>query len=217
MIAGATGLVGRLCLHVLLENNVYSRVIALSRRPIAISDPKLEQEILTFDHLSTHAARLCDAAYCTLGTTIRKAGSQGAFRRVDHDYVERFAVWARAGGAQSFALVSSVGADAASRHFYLRTKGEAERSVARVGFRDIHLFRPGILVGERQESRFGEAVGIAVSRALQFLMVGGLRKYRPIAAADVARAMVRATAMPDPDTHVYHYPEIIALSHAEPH
>ncbi len=211
-IAGASGLVGSLCLKLLLEDESYERVVAVSRRAIAVSHPKLKQEILDLGELGARPACECDAAFCALGTTIRTAGSQAAFRRVDHDFVQAFARWTHAGGAQSFALVSSVGANAASGNFYLRTKGEAEKSVKQEGFRDTHLFRPSLLVGDRGERRFGESVAAALMLPLQFALIGRLRRYRPTAALDVARAMVAASSAPKPGVHVYEYPDIVRLS-----
>ena len=178
-IVGASGLVGGLCLKILLADESYHRVIVLSRRPIDIRDSKLEEKIVNFYALGELPICPCDTAFCALGTTIRKAGSQAAFQLVDRDYVKSFAHWAHAGGAQAFALVSSVGAAANSGNLYLRTKGEAEQSVERAGFRDTHLFRPSILVGDRAEPRFGESVGSAVMRAARFALIGSLRRYRP--------------------------------------
>jgi uncharacterized protein YbjT (DUF2867 family) len=211
VIAGASGLVGSLCLKLLLEDESYDRVVAVSRRALAVSHPKLQQEIVDFGALGEHPAWVCDAVFCALGTTIRTAGSQAAFRRVDYDFVQAFAKWTHAGGAQSFALVSSVGANAASGNFYIRTKGEAEESVKNEGFRDTHLFRPSLLMGDRSERRFGESVAAAVMLPLQFALLGGLMRYRPARALDVARAMVAASSSPRPGVHVYEYTDIVRL------
>jgi len=211
VIAGATGLVGRHCLETLLGDDADAHVVALVRRPLDVRHARLEPQIVNFDGLAESPARPCDVAFCALGTTIRTAGSREAFRRVDFEYVRSFARWAHAGGAETCVFVSSVGADPRSGNFYLRTKGEAEQAIREIGFRDVHLFRPSLLLGKRGEFRFGEAVGTPLFRALSFLLVGGLRKYRPIAAASVARAMVRAATASAPGMHVYHWPELIAL------
>jgi len=211
VIAGATGLVGRHCLNTLLGDEAYAQVVALVRRPLDLQHPKLVQEIVNFDALTEQPARRCDVAFCALGTTIRTASSREAFRRVDFEYVRSSARWVHAGGAQTFVFVSSVGADPHSPNFYLRTKGEAEQAIREVGFRAVHLLRPSMLVGNRREFRLGEAVATPLFRAVSFLLLGGLRKYRPIAARDVARAMVRAAATSAPGTHIHHWPEIIAL------
>jgi uncharacterized protein YbjT (DUF2867 family) len=147
-----------------------------------------------------------------LGTTIRKAGSQQAFRRVDFDYVLAFAEWAQRDGADQFAVVSSVGASAESGNFYLRVKGEMEGAVSACGYRAVHIFQPGVLLGERSESRPVESILSPVARALRFALVGSLRKYRPIEASTVASAMIAAAHLRYPGMHVYRFDEIVQLS-----
>jgi uncharacterized protein YbjT (DUF2867 family) len=129
-------------------------------------------------------------AFCALGTTIAAAGSREAFMAVDLDYVTAFARWARDSGAQRFVLVSSIGADPGASNFYLRVKGQAERAVSAIGFEQLDVLRPGLLVGARSESRRGEALAQRVMPPLAFMLVGPLRKYRPIRAAVVGAAMV---------------------------
>lgn len=192
LIAGASGLVGGHCLSQLLRDPAYARVIALARRPLA-PGPKLETRIVDFDRLDAAALPRVDDVYCALGTTIRRAGSQAAFRRVDHSYVVTLARRAAAAGAAQFLLVSALGASPRAPVFYSRVKGEAERDVATLPFQAVHVFRPSFLTGERAEHRPGERIGIAVFRAIAPLLLGPLRKYRPIAAGTVARAM-RAAA-----------------------
>ena len=187
-IAGATGLVGSHC--VALLRSTYDRVIATAR-----SD---------FDHLDI-VDLTCDHAFCALGTTIRKAGSQADFRRVDYEYIVAFARRTLEGGARKFLLVSSVGADPKSRNFYLRTKGETEAAVTALGFDAVHIFRPTFLIGQRAESRPGERIGIVVARAIQWMLVGPLSRYHPVAAHDVARAMVAAAASPARGIHIHEY------------
>jgi uncharacterized protein YbjT (DUF2867 family) len=211
VLAGATGLVGRHCLDDLLTSPVYERVIAVVRRPLTLAHPKLEQLIVNFESLGGLDAAGADV-FCALGTTIRKAGSQDAFRRVDFDYTSLLAQRTSEAGARQFVLVSSVGANAKSRNFYLRVKGETEDAVSAMPFEAVHIFRPSILMGERAESRPGERAGIAVARAFSLLLAGPLSRYRPIEAAKVARAMVRSAAECRPGRHVYHWPEIMALA-----
>ena len=130
--------------------------------------------------------------YCALGTTIKKAGSQSKFREVDFQYPLNLARAAKSTGALQFLLVSSVGANAHTRNFYLRTKGELEQALVDEHFGSLQIFRPSILVGARSERRPGERFGIALGRLIAPLMVGSWRKFRPIEASTVARAMVRA-------------------------
>jgi uncharacterized protein YbjT (DUF2867 family) len=193
LLAGATGLVGGQCLEQLLETPDYGRVIALTRRPLAIRHAKLDQRIIDFDQLGREGTDFptADDVFCCLGTTMKRAGSEAAFRQVDFVYVVSLAGQALARGAKQFLLVSSLGANAKSPIFYSRVKGEAEAAIAALSFEGRQIFRPSILTGERAEHRPGERAGIAVMRGMSFAMIGPLRKYRPIAARTVARAMIR--------------------------
>jgi uncharacterized protein YbjT (DUF2867 family) len=137
-----------------------------------------------------------DDAFCALGTTIKQAGSQDAFRKVDHDYILAFARAAKAAGAKRFLLVSAMGASASSSIFYSRVKGETERDIRALGFETLHIFRPGLLLGERAEKRSGEEIGAALTPFLNPLMIGPLRDYRSIRGEAVAGAMRGAALSP---------------------
>jgi uncharacterized protein YbjT (DUF2867 family) len=147
-----------------------------------------------------------------LGTTIRKAGSQQAFRRVDFEYPLSAAKQALNAGAKQFILVSSVGADPGSRNFYLRTKGELEQAVSALGFQAVHIFRPSILLGKREEFRAGERVATVIAPVLNLMLMGVLRRYRAIRAATVGRAMVAAARQAIIGVHVYEYDQIAQLA-----
>lgn len=205
LIAGATGLVGRYCLARLLDEPVYGRVIALVRRPLPQTDAKLEQRVIDFDRLGLEGTEFpaADDVFCCLGTTIKVAGSEAAFRQVDFVYVVSFASLALGRGAKQFLLVSSLGANAKSGIFYSRVKGETEAAITALLFEGRHVFRPSILLGEREESRPGERAGIVLMRGASFAMLGPLRKYRPIAAATVGRAMVRVALQAARGVHIY--------------
>src|SRR5437899_2621148 len=197
VLLGASGLVGGDCLRALLADPRYARVLVLNRRELALpQDPKLAQRVVTFENLTAVDFQGTDDVFCALGTTIKKAGSQEAFRHVDFDYPLAAARAARNAGAKQFALVSSVGADPASGNFYLRTKGDLEEAIQKLGFNAVHLFRPSLLLGHRAEFRAGERVAIAIAPLFSSLMMGGLRRYRPIQASTVGAAMVQATAKP---------------------
>jgi uncharacterized protein YbjT (DUF2867 family) len=192
LLLGPTGLVGSHCLRLLLEDPNYARVRVLVRRPLGQRHPRLETRQVDFERLSDVADLFrVDDVYCGLGTTMARAGSEAAFRRVDHDYPVQAAQLAAAHGAEQYLLVSAVGADPQSRIFYNRVKGETEAAVKRLPFRAVWVLRPSLLMGDREEFRVGERLASAVSRPLAPLLVGRLRRYRPILAADVARAMVR--------------------------
>ena len=196
LLLGATGLVGGHCLSLLLQERAYARVHVLTRRPLPQSHPRLVEHVVDFDRLDPDVVR-GDDVFCCLGTTIAVAGSQPAFRRVDHDYPLEVARLARKNGARHFLLVSSLGADAGSRVFYNRVKGETEDDLRALGYPGLVILRPSLLVGDRAEHRAGEEWGRRVMTVVGPLMVGPLRRFRAIQAETVARAMVR-TAERDP-------------------
>lgn len=210
LLIGASGLVGARCLEHLLASDRYAKVTCLVRRATGhAAHPRLEERVVDFDALG--ALEPVDDVFCAIGTTMKKAGSREAFRKVDFELPLAVAERAKGAGAARMVLVSSVGADAGASSFYLRTKGELEDALAKLDFRALHVLRPSFLVGERSESRPGEAVGIAVARGVGALLFGGMRKYRAIDADVVARAMVAAAQRNDEGTKVYHHDEIIAL------
>ncbi len=198
VVAGASGLVGRALVRALASDERVARVACLVRRPLVLptdqpGSAKVDQRVVEpFDEATLGEAvpKDVDDAYCCLGTTIKVAGSQEAFFKVDHDAVVAFAQAARGAGARRFVVVSSQGADRHSVSFYLRVKGDMEASVARVGFDLVHVVRPGILDGERGERRLGEELGISVMRGVSRLLGGPRFKYAPIRAETVARAMI---------------------------
>jgi uncharacterized protein YbjT (DUF2867 family) len=215
LLAGASGLVGSLCLDRLLNEPSYTRVVALVRRPLPHDDPKLEQQMVEFDRLGTEGVAFPTATdvFCCLGTTMEQAGSEEAFRQVDFTYVVALASQSLAHGARQFLLVSSLGASATSKIFYSRVKGETEAAVSALPFEGRQIFRPSILLGDRHELRTGERVGIAVMRGAAFAMVGPLRKYRPIAARTVAEAMVRVALRAPRGVNIYESDEIERLGY----
>lgn len=188
LVAGATGLVGGHLLGRLLADPRWTHVISVGRREVDAHHEKLEQRRVDLPDVGDLPP--VDDAFCALGTTIKKAGSERAFRVVDHDAVVALARAARAAGAGSFVHVTALGADPGSRIFYNRVKGETERDVAGVGVPYTVAVRPSILEGARPESRPAEQVGLVVMRALAPV----LGRYRPTRAEDVAAAMVRLAA-----------------------
>ena len=161
-------------------------------RPLGIAHPRLRENIVDFDRPETwreHPA--VDDVYCCLGTTMKKAGSREAFCRVDYDYPVGIAREASRKGAARFLVVSAIGADPGSRVYYSRVKGEMENAVRAFSFRAVNIFRPSLLLGARSETRILEGIGRFASRVVTPLMIGKLKKYRPIEAAVLAWAMVR--------------------------
>jgi uncharacterized protein YbjT (DUF2867 family) len=212
VVAGATGLIGKYLLNVLLEDAFYDVIVALTRRPLSIDSPKVDQRLVDFDQLS--AADLAGAThlFCCLGTTMKTAGSREAFRRVDYEYCERFARLGRGAGATRLMLVSSVGASPNASSFYLKTKGQTEEAVSALGFEALHIFRPGVLMGQRSEKRPGERFAAGVSRAFEFLMRGPLSKYRPMPAGVLSASMAAAGERGEPGKHIHYYRDIVRLA-----
>jgi uncharacterized protein YbjT (DUF2867 family) len=186
LIAGATGLVGAECLRRLLAHPAWEAVIALARRDIDSkpASPKLRQVRTDFPKLErVHDRLVADHVFCALGTTMRKAGSRAAFREVDLEYPLRLAQLTRAAGARHFSLVSAVGADRHSAFYYSRVKGELEDELVRMDWPSLAIFRPSVIDGERGESRPLERLS---GRLLRLAPPA----WQPVAAADIASAMV---------------------------
>lgn len=197
LIAGATGLVGSFCLDLLLQSNRYAKVISVGRRQLHIQHPKLQQLVVDFDRLDNYKQSLiADDVYCCLGTTIKNAGSKENFYKVDFTYVVKLASLTATNFGSQFLVVSSLGADANSSIFYSKVKGQMENAVKPLSFLGVHIFRPSLLLGPRQEKRLGEKLAQLIMPKLSFLFVGPWRQYRPVPAVAVAQAMLYA-AMQD--------------------
>jgi uncharacterized protein YbjT (DUF2867 family) len=203
LVLGATGLVGKEILRQLLADPTVGSVVALTRRPIdGAGNAKLRNEVVDLDKLSDHANRFAvDQIFCALGTTIKQAGSQEAFRRVDHDIPLAAATLGAREGVKDFLLVSALGASAESRIFYNRVKGELEDALRTLGFRSLTIARPSLLVGERDNPRLGEQIGAR----LGWLVPG---KYKPVRATRVAAALVNAARRAEPGMHIIESDEI---------
>ena len=191
MIVGSTGLVGREALRIALAHPGIERVVAPVRKAAA-EHPRLLAPVVDFDALPADAPWWAvDAVVCALGTTMRVAGSQEAFRRVDHQYPLAVARLARQHGAPTFVLNSAMGADAASRIFYSRVKGEVERDLATMGFASLTFVRPGLIGGER--------AAMVALRALHPLLP---KRWRINPADRIAQAMIDAAVQARPGVHV---------------
>ncbi len=201
LIAGASGLTGGYLLNLLLESPEYSNVIAYVRKSSGLPHPKLKEMVVDWETLQEPVA--AEDVFCCLGTTIKKAGSQEAFRRVDYNYPLQLAQLQFRGGSQQFLLVSAMGADAKSSIFYSRVKGELENALQSIGYKSLHIFRPSFIAGPRKESRTGEKIGLAIFSILSPLFIGPLKKYAPIQAEHIARAMLRTAQKNEQGTKVY--------------
>ena len=215
LVAGANGLVGRELLRVLASSGDYSRIIALTRRPLSFEAPRLVNRIMRPDAFEADLKGLaCHEAYSCLGTTLATAGSEAAFRAVDCDLVLRFARFARACGAQSLAVVSSVGADPRAKNFYLRVKGETEAALQAQAWKCLHIMQPGLLLGSRREWRPVEFAAALAMRIVNPLLLGQLARLRAIEAVDVAAAMHGALRGARPGAHRHAGPALQALAAA---
>jgi uncharacterized protein YbjT (DUF2867 family) len=213
LLAGATGLVGALLLDILLGAGDFTRIVAVTRRPLAREHPRLANRTVQFDKIAAQLAGLhCHTAFCCLGTTIRAAGSPQAFRQVDAEYVLAVARVAQAAQARRFVVVSSAGASAHSGNLYLRTKGEMEEGLMRMNMEALDILQPGVLLGWRSEIRPVElAVRVLMPLVNPFLL-GSAVVYRGIAARTVALAMLGAARTGRRGTNRYTYAGILALA-----
>jgi len=199
MLVGATGLVGGHVLQKALDDAAVDRVVAPTRKPLA-PHPKLFNPVLDFHRLPEGADWWAvDAVVCALGTTIRVAGSQAAFYKVDHDLPLEVAYLARRHGARAYAFNSALGADTGASVFYSRTKGETERDLQAVGYPSLTLVRPGLIDGQRATSRPLERFAVQVSKLVQPLLP---KRYRVVPAERIAHHLLQAALAATPGVHV---------------
>jgi uncharacterized protein YbjT (DUF2867 family) len=191
LIAGGTGLIGAHLLQLLLTSNRYEKVIALTRKNLS-SHPKLIQQHIDGESITLRATIGIDDIFCCLGTTMAKAGSKEKFYQVDFTYPFNLGTQGLNVGAKQFLIVTTVGARKNSPIYYNRIKGEIEAAVSGLGFRALHIFRPSLLLGERQERRTGEEAA-----RIFFRLFGPLipKKYQAIDSAKVARAMLHFASL----------------------
>ncbi len=211
LIVGATGLTGGYCLQALLDDPSYAEVIALVRKPLLKTHRKLREVSTNFKNLDQISSQLnADDVFCCLGTTIKKAGSQHAFTAVDHSLVIMIAEMMKKKGAQKFIVISAMGADKDSKVFYNRVKGEMEEALKEINYPCLYIVRPSLLLGPRKEFRLGEKVGVLLAPLLKPLMLGPLKKYRPVQAESVGKCMVKAARKDNHGVKIYASDEIIS-------
>ncbi|HEY6625489.1 MAG TPA: NAD(P)H-binding protein [Ignavibacteriaceae bacterium] len=216
IVIGATGLIGKHLTKLLLANSAYSTVKVFVRRSLNISEPKLEEHIVNFDEIEKWKSDITgDELFSAMGTTIKKAGSKEAQYKIDVTYQYEFAKAAAENGVKSYFLVSSSGANAKSKLFYIRIKGELEETVKLLNFNKIRIFRPSLLLGDRDEKRFGEK---AAERILKIVVpiFPFLKNQRPIEGEKVARAMIVSAIIEGTERiRIYELDEIFELAKTE--
>lgn len=213
LVVGASGLVGREAVGQCLQDPGVSEVRVLLRRDLGLGEllgphvgldaaqrARFQPHVIDFTQLDRHPGLFeVDTVFCALGTTLRQAGSREAFRRVDFEWPLQLARLARANGARRFLLVSALGANADSRVFYNRVKGELEDAVSDIGFEQLCVARPSLLQGDRSEFRLGEHIGLMVSRSVGFLVPPS---HRPVHVSQVAAGLLAAARAGRPGRQV---------------
>ena len=210
LIAGATGLIGSQLLTKLLHTPYYDNVVVLTRKSLEITNTKLTEVIFNFDNPDSSKV-IADDIFCCLGTTIKKAGSKDAFRKVDYEYPLTIAKLARKNGAEKFMIVTAMGADPQSGIFYNKVKGEVEQGLMNMDYSTLHILHPSLLLGDRKESRFGEQIGEVLAAVFKPFMFGPLKKYRAIDSEKVANAMLALAKKTDKGIFVHDSAELQAF------
>lgn len=208
IIAGASGLTGSALLRQLSQDKSFERIILLSRKPLNSALPKVKEEIVDFSDLGRYSFwEEANAVFCCIGTTIKTAGSQENFRKVDYEIPVALGEQCAKYGIGMF-LISSVGANAQSGNFYLRTKGETEQALAEKNLPYLYIYRPSMLLGNRKEARFGESLGKILMAPINPLLMGSLKKYRGVHVDKVATTIMEHAKNPEMGVHFVESDEI---------
>ena len=194
LVAGATGLIGSELIKLLLVNPHIGQVVAINRSQFKSHHPKLKHLIISFEELEKIVDEFYgDSIFCCLGSTIKKTPDLQDYKRVDQDYPIKLAELSQQCNVSQFHLVSALGANPQSRQFYLRMKDETEQAIKKIFNNSLHIYQPALLTGNRLEERRFEKTFIFMMKVLNPFLAGGLKKYRSIKAATVAKAMINQT------------------------
>lgn len=214
ILFGASGFVGGYLLNDLLQGDIYDEVTIVVRKPLALQHPKLRMLLSDYHHLPQNKSYLvADDVFIALGTTKKKTPDEKEYYQIDHDYPVLAAALTKANGAKTVSLVSAVGANANSSIFYVKTKGEMERDIIALDFENTHIFRPSMIMGNREESRPMERIFIKAFSVINTLLIGKLKKYRGISAQKIAAAMFAAAQKDIDEPKIYHWKEMENLAH----
>ena len=212
LVAGGTGLVGNHLVNLLVQSNEFNTVKVLVREGSSLTKDGVTTIEVNYDHFTEYEEKVeADVIFCCLGTTINKAGSKENFRKVDFTFPVELAKMSLKNGSKQFNIITAGGANSDSLFFYSRVKGDVERSIAGSGFRATNIFRPSLLLGKRNEKRFGELAGSVIAKIINPVMIGSMRKYRAIEAEIVAKAMIRISLAETSGFHVYESDKIQKL------
>ncbi len=208
VLAGGTGLVGSCLLKQLAQSAKYDKIHSIGRRSPDFSSDKTIDHTLDFDKLDDYEEiKHANDAFCCLGTTMKKAGSKEAFYQVDFEYVREFAEYAQKVGCTRFFLISALGADKDSMVYYNKVKGEIEEEIMSMSFETTHIFRPSLLIGEREEVRVGENLGQKFAQWFDFIIP---KKFKAISAEEVAEFIKKQALQPDlKDIHIHESAEML--------
>lgn len=215
VIIGASGLIGNHLVEQLLHDEYFGTIRILVRRGLAFNHPKLQQVIVDFNNINDYSNKFGkgDIIFCCVGTTQKKVkGDKIAYEKIDHDIPVNAAQIGIDNGFKKFLIVSSIGANPISNNFYLRLKGKTEKHIKQFPFKCISIFRPSILIGKRSDARPAEKAGQIFMQAFSFLFVGSFKKYHPVKAEDVAKAMIAESKREKSEIHILEYPDIKKLS-----
>jgi uncharacterized protein YbjT (DUF2867 family) len=191
LVLGATGLVGQKLVEKLTIDERYESILIINRREVNYTHPKIQEKVIDFDKINESIKQVnATDLFCCVGTTIKTAGSQEAFRKVDFDIPVNFGKIAKRNEIQNFVIISSIGANSKSATFYSKVKGEVEDQLSALRIPHLTILRPSLLLGNRDEKRLGEGISQVLFSCFGFLMVGPLKKYKAIPASQVAKAMI---------------------------
>lgn len=213
LVLGASGLVGLHTTKMLLQQNTYDVIYAVSRRGIPLEHERLVQIHADFDSIDLHINNLpIHHIFSCLGSTQKKTPNKKDYVKIDHDYPLKVAKIGQSNGAKKFSFVSALGADSNSATFYMRMKGETEQDIQELNYNELHIMRPALITGDRKERRLAENFATMIFKLINPLLVGKLKKYRSVEGQTIAQALVKTSGINHPGVHIYNTEQIKQLS-----